>query len=282
MRLFSKWLVASSLLLLCFTACTKQENKIYLEDGTAPVLTANRVAGSTLTDLTYANRDKALINFMWTNPNYKFTTGVSSQDVTYTLEIDTLGKNFTSPGRIITTISKDLMKAYTVGEFNGLLLNTLQLDTTRTRTIECRITSSMVGNTAQLLSNVLRFQVKPYAIPPVVDPPASNELFITGGATPASWMGGGDAPVISQKFTRVSNTLYQINSILLTGGGSYLFVPIYGDWSDKFGFDGGGNNNNVDSDIFRRGGNDIKAPAATGNYKIVVDFQRGRFTLAKL
>jgi hypothetical protein len=95
-------------------------------------------------------------------------------------------------------------------------------------------------------------------------------------------MAGGDPENLSQKFTRVSRTLYVLNSLALNGGQSYLFVPAYGDWGHKYGGLGANNANNVDGDDFKPEGGDLKAPAVSGNYKIEVDFQRGKFTLTKL
>jgi hypothetical protein len=104
-----------------FAACDKDEHQIFYEGGTNPVLT------STVTTpdlpLSYANRDNEAIGLSWTNPNYKFTTGISSQDVNYQVEIDTAGAEFTSPSKQSVAISKDLSKSFIVSEFNGFLLN---------------------------------------------------------------------------------------------------------------------------------------------------------------
>jgi hypothetical protein len=76
--------------------------------------------------------------------------------------------------------------------------------------------------------------------------------------------------------------LYVLNSIALNGGQSYLFVPLYGDWNAKYGGVGANNTNNVNGDDFRANGGDLLAPPVSGNYKIEVDFQRGKFTVTKL
>ncbi|MEJ7911750.1 MAG: SusE domain-containing protein [Chitinophagaceae bacterium] len=263
-----------------FFSCTKDENKNYLEGGTPPVLSASQ---TTSIPLSFANRDKEAIRITWTNPAYQFTTGVSSQDVSYQLEIDTVGANFTNPKRQTIAISKDLSRTLMQGELNDYLLNQLQLTPSTPHQIEIRVTSSLNNAAARLASNTLKFAVTPFAIPPKVTPPASGKLFITGGATPASWQCGcGEAELASQKFEQRSPTLYVLPSINLKAGESYLFLPVYGSWAAKYGFTGGGNANNVDVDDFRDGGNDIKAPGVTGNYKIEVDFQRGKFTVTKL
>jgi starch-binding outer membrane protein SusE/F len=285
MKITLKYLSVILSLLVVLTSCDKEENVIYFEGGTAPVLAASRTG--TL-PLSFATSSQQLVKFTWTNPEYKFTTGVSSQDVTYILEVDTTGANFTNPKRYKVSVAKDLEKSFTVGDINDIMLNQLGLDSLQTHNIEVRVTSTIGGSAIPLSSNVIKYtSVKPYSIPPKVVPPGTppdftdGKLYITGDATPGNWMGGGDPELVSQRFTRISKTLYQI-TINLTGGKSYLFVPVYGNWNSKFGFDGPNNANNVDGDNFKAEGGDMKAPAASGPYKIEVDFQRGKFTVTKL
>lgn len=269
-----------SLWLLAIGSCKKDENKIYFEKGTPPVLTAS-VTGSI--PLSFANKDLQAIKLFWTNPDYQFTTGISSHNVNYLIEIDTTGSNFTNPQRQSITISNDLSKSFTQGEFNDFLLNQLLLDTVHVHNLEIRVKSYLTTNAVPLYSNVLKLTAKPYPIPPKVPPPASGKLFITGSATPASWQCGcGEPELASQRFTQVTPTLYVLNSIALTGGGSYLFIPQYGSWSAKYGGIGANNTNNVNGDDFRANGGDLLAPPVSGNYKIEVDFQRGKFTVTKL
>lgn len=269
-----------SLLLVAAGSCSKDENKIYSEGGTAPVLAANV---STSIPLSFATQANEALKLTWTNPDYKFTTGVSSQTVLYQIEIDTTGANFTNPKRQTVSVSGGLERSFLQSELNDYLLNQLQLTADMPHNIEMRVKASLASGALLLTSNVLKFATTPYKIPPKVAPPASNKLYITGGATPASWQCGCPADVApaNQTFTRMSETVYVLNNIPLKGGESYLFLPVYGSWDAKFGFTGNNNENNVDGDTFKAGGGDIKAPAS-GNYKIEVNFQTGRFTLTKL
>ncbi len=256
-------------------ACEKDENKSVFEGGTAPQLNASTNA----VNLKFVDRANEAIKFAWTNPNYIFNTGASSQDVNYLLEIDTIGGNFKSAGRVTLNFVKELSTSFTIERLNGLLLNQLQLKPDVTKTLQARVSASLgTSNSAILVSNVFSFTAKPYAIPPAVIPPASGALYITGSATPSSWT---NMPPNAQKFTKVSNTLYELN-VDLTGGNSYLFLPDFGSWNAKYGSATNGNNtNNVNGDDLKDGGTDMIAPAANGNYKIVVDFQRGKFTVTK-
>lgn len=261
-------------------SCKKDEHKIYFDGGTSPVLTSS-VTSDTL-PLAYINLNNVALTLSWTNPDYKFTTGISSQDVNYQIEIDTSGSNFTSSKRQTISVNKDLSLSIMQGQMNDYLLNQLQLTPGTPHNLEIRATSFLKNSSEPLMSNVLKYVVIPYSIPPKIAPPASGELFITGNATPGNWQCAcGEAPLLSQKFTQLSPTLYEI-TIALTGGNSYTFIPVYGNWNIKYSIAIKNDPNEVNGGDFIVGGNDILAPAASGNYKIDVDFQRGKFTVTKL
>lgn len=278
MKKYFSFIIFALAVLMVLSGCEKEENKVYFEGGTAPVLTAS----ATTVPLAFTTQDQQALKLTWTNPAYQFTTGVSSQNVTYQIEIDTVGANFTNPKRVTIAVSNDLERTFTQGQFNDILLNQMELSSTKTHNLEMRVRASLGTDAVPLYSNAVTVSARPFTIPPKVTPPASGKLFITGGATPASWMGGGDAELASQRFTQVSPTLYVLESIRLTGGESYLFVPEYGNWSKKYGYDGSNNANNVNGDAFKAEGGDMKAPAENGNYKIEVNFQTGRFRVTKL
>ncbi|GAC1384422.1 MAG: hypothetical protein NVSMB45_12410 [Ginsengibacter sp.] len=257
-------------------SCKKDENKDYLVGGTAPVLTSNVSGTIPLSD---ARKNDVAVTFNWTNPNYQFTTGTSSQDVSYLLEIDTTGSNFTSPKRQSVSISKELSITFTQGQLNDYLLNQLQLSTTSSHNLEFRITSTLGKNQAILYSNVLKYSVQPYAIPPKVEMPAGGHLYLVGSATAGGW--NNPVPVPTQEFTKINPTLYEI-TVPLSGGNEYLLLPLNGDWGHKYavpdknvpGLSAGGD--------FKKDANDnFPGPAVSGIYKIQVDFQRGKFTVTK-
>jgi len=281
MSTFNKLIAGLGLIILAAGSCKKDEKQLLYQGGTTPLLTAS-VSGTI--PLAYADSSKEAIALNWTNPDYQFNTGVSSQNVTYLVEIDTVGANFTNPNRQTIGISNNLSTRLTTAQLNDYLLNQLLLKPAIQHNIEIRVKASMANNSATLSSEPLQFKVTPYAIPPKVTPPASGELYITGSATPLDWqcICATDGTGASQKFTQVSPTLYELPSIALTGDKSYLFVPVYSSWGVKYGFTGSSNANNVNGDDFKPEGGDIKAPAASGNYKIVVDFQRGKFTVTPI
>jgi hypothetical protein len=256
-----------------FSSCSKSDNKIFYEGGTNPVLTASSTSALVLT---LANKNNVAVTFNWTNPNYQFTTGISSQDVNYTLQIDTTNSNFTNPGLAEIGIAKDLSYAVTVGDLNSKLLAMGLLENIP-HNLEIRVKSALVNSTIPLYSNVIKIVVTPYL--DVVYPVPAN-LYITGSATPASWQCGcGEAPLASQTFTKVSSSKFELN-LVLSAGNSYLFLPVYGSWSAKYGGTGAANNsNNVNGDDFKPNGSDLLAPSVTKSYKITVDFKTGKFTI---
>lgn len=262
---------ALTLMVALLASCNKDENKNYFEGGTAPVLKAT-VTTPTILDI--ATKNNQAILFSWTNPNYKFTTGISSQDVSYILQIDTTGANFTSKKIQEKAISKDLSAAITVGQLNTYLL-TLGLLEDMPHSIDFRIKSTING-TVPLYSNIFTISIQPYLD---VVYPVPAKLFITGSATPASWQCGcGEPDLLSQKFTKVSSSKFEL-TIALSANNSYLFLPVYGSWSAKYGGLGSNNSNNVSGDGFKPNGGDLKAPATSGTYKITVDFKTGTFTV---
>ncbi len=276
--LFTKLFFISTAVML-LGSCKKDEVKQYFEGGTAPVLTAS-VSGTI--PLAYANKTQTGVIFSWTNPAYQFVNGISSQDVSYTLQIDVSGKNFSSPAMQSFSISKDLGITYTQDQFNLIVATNMKLPIGVQSSVDVRIMSSINGVAATLLSsNTLTFAVTPYSPPPKVTPPSTGQLFIVGSATAGGWTN--PVPVPSQQFTQVSTTLYTI-TVALTGGQEYLFLPKNGDWSNKYavpdktvpGLSSGGSFLPYSS-----GGDNIPGPAVSGTYKIVVDFQQGIFTVTK-
>ena len=99
MKNIIKTLLATLVLAVVFVSCKKEMNNITYQGGTAPVLTAS-TAGPIVLDIAKKNDPTPILTLNWTNPNYTFSTGLSSQDVIYTIQIDTTGSNFSNPGKV--------------------------------------------------------------------------------------------------------------------------------------------------------------------------------------
>lgn len=270
--------------LLVAASCEKVENKIYLESGKDPVLTLS----ATNVSLEPGNETKEALRLNWTNPDYMFTTGVSSHDVTYTIEIDVEGGKFESANKGEIVVAKELSKVFTVAELNSFLGNTMKLQTEprKTYVLEVRVVAS-IGSAAKKYSSVLKFTTSPFNPPPKVEPPGTpannyndGELWIVGDASPNGWANPLQAQYLaSHKFTRLSKTKYEL-TITLPGGGGYKLIQKDGVWATQYhmtvGTWAGGEFEKKDSDP------QFPGPPAAGSYKITVDFQLGTYSVVKL
>ncbi|HEY5463962.1 MAG TPA: SusE domain-containing protein [Hanamia sp.] len=281
-KYFNKTIIALSGLLL-FTACQKTETKLdYAGVATAPVLSSNIADKDTVVLSPSDSLSTALI-LSWTNPNYVFSNGISSLNVNYTLQIDTVGSNFTNPKIVEISMTSVLGTNFTVGDLNAKLGNSLLLQTGVPHQIALRLESFLNQGSLPLYSNVLTYVVTPYAPPPVIAPPSSGTLYITGGATPDSWMVTG-APSsvtspVNQQLTQISPTLYKI-TLQLIGGQQFLLVPVAGDWSNKYA--------TANASSLPEGGtfaynaaNNFNGPALSGTYTVTVNFQTGVYTITQ-
>jgi uncharacterized lipoprotein YajG len=283
MKNILKLLVCLAVTAVLFTSCKKQISEVTYLGGTKPVLTANNLNTVVLLK---ANENNAWNTLSWTNPDYQFSTGNSSQDVTYTIQVDTTGSNFTNPKISEIVVAKELSRALTVKDINAALLG-LDLKENIAHNVEIRVKTTLTNANAALYSNVLKIVLTPYLDVVYPVPPA---LYITGSATPLNWQCAcaTDGTGSTQKFTKVGSSSFEL-TIALSGGNSYLFITNYASWNDspgypatgfpgKYGFDGSNNTNNVNGDKFKPGGGDMLAPA-TGTYKITVDFKTGKWTV---
>ncbi len=258
-----------------FSSCEKEEvREVYL-GGTTPVLGAS-VSGTI--PLGFLTQNDAAVKFSWTNPEYDFASGVSSQDVNYTLEIDVTGNGFAGPNKKSVSISKDLSVSYTQKEFN-IILSDLKLKLNVPASIDVRLIASLGPNATKLVSNILKFGVTPFAPPPKVPIPTQGNLWVVGDAFASGWNNPLPTPYVNtQKFTQVSPTLYEL-VVAFKGGGYYKMLQDNGVWGTQYhmvaGDATGGTFEKKDADPAFVG------PSAAGNYKIVVDFQAGTFTVTK-
>jgi hypothetical protein len=272
-KIFQQLTIAISAMAI-FASCSKEEDREIFLGGKAPVLSAS-VSGTI--PLGFATENNAAVKFSWTNPDYDFASGISSQDVNYTLEIDVAGKSFNSPNKKAVSISKELSVSYTQKEFN-IILSDLQLKLNAPAAVDVRIIASLGASATSLASNVMKFNVTPFAPPPKVPVPTAGTLWIIGDAVASSWNNPLPSPFdASQKFTKVSETLYELVANFV-GGGAYKLIQENGVWGTQYHMVEG----NANGGTFEKKDADpaFVGPVA-GKYKISVDFQTGKFTVTK-
>lgn len=258
-------------------SCKKDENQVFFEGGTNPVLTVSSTANLFLDS---TKKNTIALTFNWTNPNYKFNTGNSSQNVTYILQVDTTGSNFTNPAIQETSIANDLSASFTVKQINTFL-NKLLMARDVPHNMEFRIKSTING-AVPLFSNVVKIVITPYLdvavpLPPPVAPATVGVLYITGNAVPSDWTNN---PPASQKLTMLSLTEYTITTNLAPGF-FYKFLSKLGAWQPQYG---GKEANGGDFSANMGGGTDpdaIPTPSVAGSYKITLNFITGKYTVVK-
>jgi len=169
--------------------------------------------------------------------------------------------------------SQVLSKSFKVKELNNALSG-LELADFTPNNFEFRMRASLGNTNTVVYSNTVPITISTYLD---VVYPVPDKLFITGAATPKGWMAGGDAAVTTQEFQKINAYTFVLNSLQVSGNSPYLFVPVYGNWDNKYGFTGAKEKNNPLEDRFKPGGEDFLSPATSKVYKITVNFKTGKY-----
>lgn len=200
------------------------------------------------------------ISFNWNESNY------GKNNINYALQLDTVGGNFAKPQMIKygTSLNASIIE----NDLNTAAINAGVIGGS-TKNVEFRIVSYMDATYTNPLvfSNVVPINITTYV-------PVPDNLYIVGDATPGGW--NNPVPTPSQQFTKKDAFSFTIN-IGLTAGKSYLFLPKNGDWSHKYGgASATGGTLLKDGDV---PGSNTPAPATSGVYQIVVNFQTNTYTV---
>lgn len=139
---------------LLFASCNKVDDLKVYDNGKAPVLTASTIIIAPLA----ADSNSTVLSLSWTKANH----ATSSDNVKYTIEIDSAGKNFSRP--FTRVVTNTLSTTFTAKELNNILLGygyafNVPVD------MEVRVTSSYANNNERLTSNIMRIRMTPYKIP---------------------------------------------------------------------------------------------------------------------
>ncbi len=280
MKNMLKLMFGSLFLALAVTSCKKDENRVIFLGGTAPALTSS-AAGPLV--LLKENKDNVAMVLNWTNPDYMFNTGVSSQDVSYILQVDTTGKNFTSGNIQERSIARDTNVVLTVGELNTFL-SKMELQAGRQYNVEMRIKSTLGSGAVPLYSNVLQVKLTPY-LDFAVEPPGTaannyedGNLWVTGNCFPSpDWSNPLPAPYdVSLKFTKIDKLHYELICDF-DAAGAYKMIQTQGVWATQYhALDG---NAPLSGEFEKKDADPGFASPGVGRYKIEVNFQTGRYKL---
>lgn len=276
MKLLNKILAMGLVASVGMAACEKADKLPFYNNGKAPVFTASATAVA----VQPADSNKTAITFSWLTPRY--ATGATN--VKYLLQIDSTGRNFSKA--TVIEIKGDSVYSIIGKDLNTILLS-YGFEFGKAYDMDVRLISSYGNNNERLTSNVLKIKMTPYKVPPRVVLPSTGRLFIIGSATvltnPADGGWKNPVPVPVQELSRIDETTFG-GIFKLEGGGEFLILPVNGSWDAKYavadgsvpglsaGGDFGFNVNNSHNSNF-------PGPSAAGWYKIILDFQRGKFTV---
>jgi len=223
-----------------------------------PITLTSSVKGA-LT-LQISNATGNAVTFNWTASPY------GNDIINYALQFDTVGGNFASPQvfKYSTSLNSTLIEndlntaAINAGVFGG-----------STKNVEFRIVSyqGSTYSTPLVYSNTDTINLTTFV-------PVPPNLYIVGDATPGGW--SNPVPLPSQQFTKINAVSFGL-VINLTAGKSYLFLPLNGDWTHKYG-GASATGGTLLADGLVPGSN-TPAPATTGLYEIVVNFQTNSYSV---
>ena len=122
------------------------------------------------------------------------------------------------------------------------------------------------------------FQAGKFTVTPFNGPAnGPTSLFMVGDATQGGW--NNPVPVPDQQFTQDNSAQFHLTTTL-NGGKQYLFLPVNGDWSNKYAV-----NDNSIPGLSNGGsfgynlGQNFPGPATDGTYTITVNFANYTFSV---
>ena len=259
-------LILSATMLSALASCDKVDDLMVYGKGDAAVLTSSVAVIAP----TAADSNNVVLTLNWTYPNHK----TDSTNIKYVIEIDSAGKNFAAP------LTREVMGKLSLGliakELNSFMLSkgyafNVPVD------MQIRLTSSYANNNEKITANIITVKMSPYKVPPRIALPTTGKLFIVGAATQGGW--NNPVPAPSQELARLDETTFA-GIFQMNGGEQYLLLPLNGSWDNKFsvrnsglaGLSAGGDFGFNLSDNF-------PSPATSGLYKLIVNFQTGKFTV---
>lgn len=249
------YIIAFVLGIFSLSACEKDETKAYVSENPGASTIQSMPA---FTDFSLDKAGNEL-NFSWTAADFGFPASI-----TYTLQIDSATKNFSSPINILTAGS--LSGSVTVGEFNKAILDAGYEEYDTEHAMEARIKATVNPLIDPVYSAAAAFNVVPYAteFPPV---------YMCGAATGGwDWTKGVEMRSSAPK-------VYQTIAYFLNGEAFRFFAqPDWAPTSYNYPYF---SNGTVDEKLedAQDGDNNFKVIGETGYYDITVDLKNLTVTM---
>ena len=254
------------LVVLAFTACNKVADLPNYGSGNALELKASSSAIAPAP----ADSNSVALTINWTDPKYPTK---NPNGVKYVIQIDSAGRQLSKAHTI--TVNDTTQYAFTAKYLNGVLLD-YGFQFNKPYSVDIRVISSYENNNDQQYSNIVTIKMTPYKVPPKVQLPPTDNLYLVGSASVGGW--NVPVPDPSQVFSRLDETTYA--GIFYLTQGEYLVLPTNTNYDNKYSI---ANKSLPGVDVagsFGLGLNDnFQSPAASGWYKITLDFQTGKYTV---
>jgi len=249
-------------------SCDKKVGDLpYYAAGKAPTLSAS----VTTIAPAPADSNNTVLTLNWTNPNY----AVDSASQKYIVEFGAQGTNFSKSVTFTYTDGRRSV-SFLAKELNTILLG-FDYAFNTPYDIDVRVTSSYGNNNELYVTSPIIIKMTPYKVPPKIALPTTEKLFIVGSATQGGW--NNPVPTPSQELTRLDETTWG-GIFNFNAGQEFLLLSENGNWDAKFSVADKGLAGLSDGGDFGFGLNDnFPGPKTAGWYKLMVDFQKGKFTV---
>lgn len=228
-------------LAVAILGCEKDEQRLVVIPGAAPVLTASTATPA----LKLEDASKEAVKFSWTAADFNYPAGV-----TYTLQLAKKGTDFKEP--VDFNAGAALSKTYTVADLNTALLR-LGIAAGSLGQLDVRVRASVSPNVTTLTSSLASVSATPYLV--IIEYPS---LYVPGGYQ-------GWAPDKAPKIASVKdNKIYE--GYVNFGDASEFKFTDAPNWNNGiFGDEGNGSSKKIATP-----GNNFKVPSA-GYYLIKAD-----------
>jgi hypothetical protein len=266
MKFLNRLGLLTILSLALVTACEKVPDLPFHNMGVEPVLSASSATVAPIP----ADSNKSVLTLDWTSPQY----ATDSATVRFIIQVDSSGRSFSKA--VEKEVIGVLTTSFLAKELNAIMLN-FGFEFNKAYDLDMRIISSYSNNNERRISNTVKVRATPYKIPPKIALPTTGKLYIVGDATNGGWTN--PVPTPSQELTRVDETTFG-GIFNLVGGKQYLVLPANGSWDNKYSV---ANNTlpnlSAGGDFGFNLNDNFPGPSTTGLYKLIMDFQTGKFTV---
>lgn len=238
---------------VAFIACEKEEDRVILEQGTAPELSASASSLQLLED----QAAEEAVTFSWTDAEFGFPAGVD-----YTLQLAPAGTNFAEPRNEELENLQEF--TYTVAELNRRATQ-LGLEPDTEGQLEARVRASLSDAVEPVFSNTVTLDITPYTPEGSEEVPGLTTIYMIGPATENDWDNNAAMPMFIN--TEGEDAVFTYTGYLEEG--ALKFLRTLGQWAPQWGDDGNGG-------LQPRPTEDDEDPApfevpANGYYTVTVD-----------